>query len=470
MKISLKMAKPERRARAESPAPVPAPDIKREISKPVMPVGFKANIPNTITAVVIMSGCALMVSLRPETNILGYKPWFGIITVGGLPAFGVVIVLIGLVADIADGMAARYLKVGTKFGSFFDELSDLTAFGIGPAVYLMRYCTDGGSSSLLVFVAGYSYMLASVFRIARELVIHRGHRPLFFVGVTTNMASFILTISVYVADILGVDNLLPILVFPLSYTMVMPKKLCKDPTGLIIGYEEQKKSMEDAEEIEQAELERARSKPLMPVGFKAAIPNIITGIVILCGCVLITSSSVLGWKPWKGMVVVFIGLIADILDGTVARWLHVGTKFGAYFDELADLTAFGIAPAVYFMRHCIDNGGSFFVTCVVGYLYMLASVYRISRELVVHRGKRPLFFVGITTNMASLILVVLVFFFDTFGISPWLPLPVFPLSVLMVRPRKFYKDPTGLMLSFAEQKKSMEDADAAEQEQREHIE
>merc|ERR1719171_3284890 len=63
-----------------------------------------------ITALVIMSGCALMTTLRPETTIGGYKPWLGVVTVGGLPAFGMFIVFMGLLADIADGMAARFLK------------------------------------------------------------------------------------------------------------------------------------------------------------------------------------------------------------------------------------------------------------------------------------------------------------------------------------------------------------------------
>lgn len=448
-----------RPGRADSPAVVPK--VEREISKPVMPIGFKANIPNAITALVIMSGCTLMVSIRPETSIHGYRPWWGIVTAGSLPGFGVVIVIVGLVADILDGTAARFLQVGTKFGSYFDELSDLTAFGIGPAVYLMRYCMED-KFDWLVFLAGYAYMLASVYRISRELVVHRGSRPKFFVGVTTNMASLILVVAVFLSDRFGLTRWLPVLVFPLTWTMVRPKKHLKDPTCLFLSYDEQCKSMHEAEEIEEEELHKERSKPVMPVGFKAQIPNLITAIVILSGCILMTAASVLGWKPWKGMVVVFIGLIADILDGTVARRLGVGTKFGAYFDELSDLTAFGIGPAVYFMRHCIDNGGSFMVTCAVGYLYMLASVYRISRELVVHRGLQPKFFVGITTNMASAFLVVFVFAFDALGISEWLPVPVLPLSILMVVPRKFYKDPTGLLIDFEVQRRSMEEADELE--------
>lgn len=425
-----------------------------------MPTELKAIIPNVITALVVMSGCTLMVSLRPDTTILGYKPWFGVVTVGGLPALGMITCFLGLLTDIGSGMAAHYLQVGTKFGAFFDELADLTAFGIGPAVYFMRYCMDGGGSALFVFFCGYLYMLASVWRISRELVVHRGKRPLFFVGITANMASLILTFLVFVLDRVAMTSWLPIIVILLAVAMAAPVKLYKDPTGLFISFQEQQKSIADAE---APAIKRQDSKPVMPEGLKAQIPNFFTGIVVFSGCVLMTASSVLGLKPWVGLIVVFIGLLADILDGMAARWLNVGTKFGAYFDELADLTAFGIGPAVYFMRHTIDNGGYFLLTCVVGYLYMLASVYRISRELVVHRGHRPLFFVGVTTNMASLWLVVAVCLFDALKIPQWLPLPALILSVLMAVPRKFYKDPTGLFISFAEQEHSIVEAEKLEQ-------
>mmetsp|Transcript_35870 Transcript_35870/g.83474 ORF Transcript_35870/g.83474 Transcript_35870/m.83474 type:complete len:451 (-) Transcript_35870:180-1532(-) len=446
-------------------SPGPAQPLDGDMPRPVMPVGLRDSIPNALISLVVLSGCMLMVSLRPEAAILGYKPWFGIVTVRGLPAFGMVTVLMGLLADVGTGTVERVLRAGTTFGSYFDELADLAAFGIGPAAYFMRHSMDRGGSPLLVFVAGYSYMLASVFRVARELVIHRGRRPLFFMGLSTNMASCILVILVFLFDIFALTRWLPILVLPLSVMMAVPKKFYKDPTGYLISFDEQKRSMEEARRIEEEKQRKASegsSKPVMPVGLKAQIPNMITGIVVLSGCTLMTSTSVLGYKPWVGMVVCFIGLIADICDGMTARALGVGTEFGSYFDELADLTAFGIGPAVYFMRHCIDCGASFPFTVLIGYSYMLASVYRIARELVVHRGHRPLFFVGVTTNMASCILVILVFIFDSLQISSWLPIFVIPLNVYMVLPKKFYKDPTGLFISFEEQKKSIEEANKAE--------
>mmetsp|Transcript_60475 Transcript_60475/g.112292 ORF Transcript_60475/g.112292 Transcript_60475/m.112292 type:complete len:226 (+) Transcript_60475:128-805(+) len=197
-------------------------------------------------------------------------------------------------------------------------------------------------------------------------------------------------------------------------------------------------------------------KPIMPEGFLAQIPNMITAIVVLSGCVLMMSASLPGYKAGMGVAAFWVGFIADILDGWTARKLKVGTKFGSYFDELADLTAFGIGPAVFFMRHHMQGSGDHITTGICGYLYMLSSVYRISRELVVHRGSRPKFFVGLPTNGAALALVHIVYFFPQASLLN--PI-MFVLSVVMAVPYKIPKDFTGLLIPLEEQFKSMAEAD-----------
>lgn len=400
---------------------------------PVMPKGMKAQVPNAITCVVVASGFLLMIS----ASLPGYTPKIGLV------------VFIGLIADIAGGALARYLNVGTQFGSVFDELADLTAFGIGPSVFFMRHCMDS-ANWYMTGLAGYAYMLAAVFRISRELVVHRGHRPLFFVGITTNHASSILAVVMF---FFPDAQWLPALVFFLSVMMAAPVKILKDLTGLFISYEEQYKSMAESKPSQYD-----GTKPVMPQGFLAQIPNLITCLVVASGWVLMISASLPDYTPKIGLIVVFIGLLADIADGAMARYLDVGTKFGSYFDELADLTAFGIGPAVFFMRHFMGNA-NWQLTCLAGYAYMLAAVFRISRELVVHRGHRPLFFVGITTNHASALLVVAMYFFPS---ASWMPLFVLALSFLMVAPVKILKDFTGLCITFEEQFKSMAAADSVD--------
>lgn len=84
----------------------------------------------------------------------------------------------------------------------------------------------------------------------------------------------------------------------------------------------------------------------------ASIPNTITCMSLVCGCVAIIMTfrsmeqigSLTGWQ-WA---CVFMGLSAvfDFMDGAAARALKAYSKIGAELDSLSDLVAFGVAPAM----------------------------------------------------------------------------------------------------------------------------
>merc|ERR1719198_1747764 len=122
------------------------------------------------------------------------------------------------------------------------------------------------------------------------------------------------------------------------------------------------------------------------------------------------ASSLPHFKPGYAALAVATGLISDVLDGVAARKLDAKSQFGAAFDQLADLTCFGIGPAVFYIRATLDGKPGFSnyeVVCLItGFGYMACSVARIARELVVTNMSRPLFFVGIPTNLACPILVL----------------------------------------------------------------
>merc|ERR1712217_759764 len=103
-----------------------------------------------ITCCVIASGCSLMIG----SSIPIVKPWHCIVAVCA-----------GLVGDVLDGVAARKLKASSKFGAAFDQLADLTCFGIGPAIFLIRRQLDGCAGfsvrELFCFFAGFTYMACS---------------------------------------------------------------------------------------------------------------------------------------------------------------------------------------------------------------------------------------------------------------------------------------------------------------------
>ena len=49
---------------------------------------------------------------------------------------------------------------------------------------------------------------------------------------------------------------------------------------------------------------------------------------------------------WYAAAVLFIGMVADILDGIIGRLLHASSEFGVQYDSLADVISFGVAPSV----------------------------------------------------------------------------------------------------------------------------
>ena len=79
------------------------------------------------------------------------------------------------------------------------------------------------------------------------------------------------------------------------------------------------------------------------------VPNLLTSINVLAGmfCIINASSAksdVL--MMWYAAAVLFIGMVADILDGIISRLLRASSEFGVQYDSLADVISFGVAPAV----------------------------------------------------------------------------------------------------------------------------
>eukprot|EP00435_Cladocopium_sp_Y103_P006595 s1971_g2.t1 len=167
------------------------------------------------------------------------------------------------------------------------------------------------------------------------------------------------------------------------------------------------------------------------------IPNAITCVTVACGFILMVSTAIPGISPNVCVFATFLGLLADIADGTAARKLRVKSKFGASFDQLADLTCFGIGPGIFFTRQALgqqENPSVSFSTVMpllAGYAYVACSTFRIARELIVHNNNRPLYFVGVPTNLACVFVVPCA---TAIPGNPFLPFLVLFLSALMVMP------------------------------------
>ncbi|MCX5856946.1 MAG: CDP-diacylglycerol--serine O-phosphatidyltransferase [Deltaproteobacteria bacterium] len=98
------------------------------------------------------------------------------------------------------------------------------------------------------------------------------------------------------------------------------------------------------------------------------LPNLFTTASLFSGFYSIIASI-------KGMYeiaawTILIALVFDGLDGRIARMTRTTSKFGAEYDSLADLVAFGVAPAILSYHWALMSFGKWgwltaflFVTC-----------------------------------------------------------------------------------------------------------
>ncbi len=98
-----------------------------------------------------------------------------------------------------------------------------------------------------------------------------------------------------------------------------------------------------------------------------AIPNILTALNLVLGmfAILLTFQ---GSFTYAALFVV-AAMVADGLDGRVARYFGVSSDFGKELDSLCDLVSFGVAPAIMAYAFLLKDftGGTFiaaaFATC-----------------------------------------------------------------------------------------------------------
>ena len=74
------------------------------------------------------------------------------------------------------------------------------------------------------------------------------------------------------------------------------------------------------------------------------LPNLFTTGVLFAGFYAIVAATDGNFD--RAGIAIFIAMVSDGLDGRIARWTNTQSDFGAQFDSLSDMVAFGLAPAV----------------------------------------------------------------------------------------------------------------------------
>jgi len=160
----------------------------------------------------------------------------------------------------------------------------------------------------------------------------------------------------------------------------------------------------------------------------------------------------LGELELAGWMIVWCALL-DVLDGLAARLLKATSDFGAEFDSMADLVAFGVAPGMLVLQAGMEIGGvkldtgAFWVLLVSVGVFVLAGAMRLARFNLATGQPRTGWFAGIPITVAggglvSTGVILLIRYEEIASVMPlraYLPIAMFVLALGMISSIRFPK-------------------------------
>ena len=135
---------------------------------------------------------------------------------------------------------------------------------------------------------------------------------------------------------------------------------------------------------------------------------------------------------------IFLSMIADMLDGRVARMSHLTSSFGGQLDSLCDIISFGVAPAFLLLRvldHKLTplaaptpNFGGFLARFIwlAAAVYLACAAIRLARFNVENEEDETahMSFVGLPTPAAAGVIASIVVFYENMVVPASESLPL----------------------------------------------
>lgn len=161
------------------------------------------------------------------------------------------------------------------------------------------------------------------------------------------------------------------------------------------------------------------------------LPNLFTAASAFLGVISVIASIRGDYE--KAIIYIILSLILDGLDGRVARLTNTTSKFGVEFDSLADLVAFGVAPAILFYMTIGAQFGRF--GALVSAIFVVFGAIRLARFNVTTGTYEPNVFIGLPIPTAAIISALYVGVYvnyDLRGFEWFYIFMQFVLAILMV--------------------------------------
>jgi len=117
----------------------------------------------------------------------------------------------------------------------------------------------------------------------------------------------------------------------------------------------------------------------------------------------------------KAAVAIFISMILDGLDGRVARMTNTQSKFGEQYDSLADMVAFGVAPALVAFSLNLNSLGN--LGWIGTFILVVGAALRLARFNTQIGEVDSRFFVGLPSPAAAGVVAGLIWIYHIHSLA-----------------------------------------------------
>lgn len=199
--------------------------------------------------------------------------------------------------------------------------------------------------------------------------------------------------------------------------------------------EDQNKENAQIDEVEDPVLQKKESRLGRGIYL---LPNLFTTASLFSGFYAIVAA--MNGNFDNAAIAIFISMILDGLDGRVARMTNTQSAFGAEYDSLVDMVAFGVAPALVAFTMNLQTLGN--VGWIATFIYVAGAALRLARFNTQMDIVDKKYFIGLPSPSAAAIVAGFVWATHTYEQSMALTLltvVVVALSgILMVSNVKYY--------------------------------
>lgn len=143
------------------------------------------------------------------------------------------------------------------------------------------------------------------------------------------------------------------------------------------------------------------------------LPNLLTTGAMFAGFYAVIAGMNSDFS--SACVAIVVAMLLDGLDGRVARLTNTQSAFGAEYDSLSDMLAFGVAPALICFSWALSELGKLGWTAA--FIYVACAALRLARFNVQQGSTDKRFFVGLASPSAAGLVVFMVWSFHEYQIE-----------------------------------------------------